>query len=117
MESLKTGTVEIRQHVETTPTVSKNFVVGTILCAKHLIEQYRQYNRVEHITTFIVVGHHNVFKFIGKKYLSICDPSDFTAHSDEQVVDAPAVISYLRLQAQKYLGGLIQEIEEGVFDD
>ena len=117
MESLKTGTVEIRQHVETTPTVSKNFVVGTILCAKHQMEHYRQYNRLSNISTFIVIGHHNVFKFIGKKYLSICDPGDFTAHSDENVVDDPAVISYLRDQAQKYLGGLIQEIEEGVFDD
>ena len=117
MESLKTGTVEIRQHVETTPTVSKNLVVGTILCAKHQMEHYRQYKRVDNISTFIVIGHHNVFKFIGDKYLSICDPGDFTAHSDEQVVDDPAVISYLRLQAQKYLGGLIQEIEEGVFDD
>ena len=114
---MKTGTVEIRQHVETTPTVSKNLVVGTILCAKHQMEHYREYNRVDNISTFIVIGHHNVFKFIGKKYLSVCDPGDFTAHSDEQVVDDPAVISYLRRQAQKHLGSLIQEIEEGVFDD
>tara|TARA_R100001440_G_scaffold73128_1_gene97431 strand:- start:386 stop:739 length:354 start_codon:yes stop_codon:yes gene_type:complete len=117
MESLKTGTVEIRQHVETTPTVSKNFVVGTILCAKHQMEQFQLYDRLDVIGTFIVIGHHNVFKFIGKKYLSVCAPSDFTAHSDEQVVDDPRVISYLRIRAQKYLGGLIQEIEEGVFDD
>jgi hypothetical protein len=117
MESLKTGMVEIRQHVETTPTVSKNFVVGTILCAKHQMEHYREYNRLDNIGTFIVIGHHNVFKFIGKKYLSVCDPGDFTAHSDEHVVDDPAVISYLREQAQKHLGSLIQEIEEGVFDD
>ena len=117
MESLKTGMVEIRQHVETTPTVSKNLVVGTILCAKHQMEHYREYNRLDNISTFIVIGHHNVFKFIGKKYLSVCDPGDFTAHSDEQVVDDPEVISYLREHAQKHLGSLIHEIEEGVIDD
>jgi len=114
---LKTGTVEIRQHVETTPTVSKNLVVGTIMSPKHQLEHYSQYHNLSNISTFVVIGMHNVFRFIGSGYISICLAENYTAHSDEVVVDDPAIISYLRLQAQKHLGSIIQECEEGVFDD
>jgi len=111
---LKTGTVEIRQHVETTPTVYKNFVVGTILAEKYHIENMRPGSK---LGTFTILGEHHVFKFLSGDYLTICAPGDFTASSLQTVVDDPALISYLRDRAQKHLGGIIQEIEEGVFDD
>ena len=116
MEFSKTGTVEILQHVATTPTVSKHFVPGTIMMPQHKLDQYRMHKRLQDLGTFTVLGHHRVFKFIGD-YLSVCKPANFTAYSDETVVDDPEVISYLRQEAQKHLGSLIQEIEEGVFDD
>ena len=67
--------------------------------------------------SFVVLGKHKALKFIGDDYVSISALKDYTANSHEIVVDEPKLISYLRERAQKVLGGVIQEIEEGVFDD
>lgn len=115
MESLKTGTVEIRQHVETTPTVCKNFVVGTVLA-----EEWQMHDLIRtkgESGSFIVLGQHRVFKFIGHDYVTASALADYTVSSSAVVVDNPELLSYLRVRAQKMLGSLIQEIEEGVFDD
>jgi hypothetical protein len=94
--------------------VSKNFVVGSILAERLEIPNMRKGMRYP---CFIVLGHHNVFKFLGNGYVSICKSGDFTASSIHEVVDDPEIISYLRERAQQVLGDVIQEIEEGVFDD
>jgi len=115
MESLKTGTVEIRQHVETTPTVCKNFVVGSILAEEW---QMHDLKRTKGETgSFIVLGQHRVFKFIGHDYVTASALADYTVSSSAVPIDDPELLSYLRDRAQKMLGSLIQEIEEGVFDD
>jgi hypothetical protein len=67
--------------------------------------------------SFVVLGKHKAFKFIGDNYVTILGLEDYTANSAEIVVDEPTIVSYLRERAQKVLGGVIQEIEEGVFDD
>jgi len=107
--------VEIRQHVETTPTVYKNFVVGTILVNKWDLDSMLA-NRGK-TGSFTVIGMHRVFCFVGDDYISIRNTSDYTASASERVVDDAKLISYLRERAQKSLGDVIQEIEEGVFDD
>ena len=115
MESLKIGTVEIRQHVETTPTVSKNFVVGTVMA-----EEWQMHDLIRtkgQSGSFIVLGQNRVFKFIGSDYVTASGLGDYTVSSSATVIDNPELLSYLRLRAQKMLGSLIQEIEEGVFDD
>ena len=112
---MKTGTVEIRQHVETTPTVCKNFVVGTVLA-----EEWQMHDLIRtkgQSGSFIVLGQHRVFKFIGHDYVTASALADYTVSSSAVVVDNPELLSYLRVRAQKMLGSLIQEIEEGVFDD
>ena len=115
MESLKTGTVEIRQHVETTPTVCKNFVVGTVLTEEWQLHDLRRTKGQS--GSFIVVGQHKVFKFIGHDYVTASGLADYTVSSGAIVIDEPELLSYLRDRAQKMLGDIIQEIEEGVFDD
>jgi len=67
--------------------------------------------------SFIVLGQHRVFKFIGHDYVTASALADYTVSSSAVVVDNPELLSYLRVRAQKMLGSLIQEIEEGVFDD
>ena len=49
--------------------------------------------------------------------VTACAPDRYTRYADDVIVEDPEVISYLRLEAQKSLGSLIQECEEGVFDD
>lgn len=115
MASLKTGTVEIHQHVETTPTVSKHFVVGTILMSQYSIKD--SLRSKGEFGTFTVIGRNRVFTFLGQDYVTVKKPGDYTASSNELIVDDAKLISYLRLRAQKILGDVIQEIEEGVFDD
>ena len=115
MESLKTGTVEIRQHVETTPTVSKNFVVGTVLAEEWQLNDMKRTKGKS--GSFIVLGQHKVFKFIGNDYVTSSALADYTVSSAAIVIDEPELLSYLRVRAQKMLGDIIQEIEEGVFDD
>lgn len=107
--------MEIRQHVETTPTVCKNFVVGTVLA-----EEWQMHDLIRtkgQSGSFIVLGQHRVFKFIGHDYVTASALADYTVSSSAVVVDNPELLSYLRVRAQKMLGSLIQEIEEGVFDD
>lgn len=107
--------MEIRQHVETTPTVCKNFVVGTVLA-----EEWQMHDLIRtkgESGSFIVLGQHRVFKFIGHDYVTASALADYTVSSSAVVVDNPELLSYLRVRAQKMLGSLIQEIEEGVFDD
>ena len=115
MESLKTGTVEIRQHVETTPTVSKNFVVGTVLAEEWQLNDMKRTKGKS--GSFIVLGQNRVFKFIGNDYVTSSALGDYTVSSAAIVIDEPELLSYLRVRAQKMLGDIIQEIEEGVFDD
>jgi len=67
--------------------------------------------------SFIVLGQHRVFKFIGNDYVTASALTDYTVSSQTVVIDDPQLLSYLRDRAQKMLGSLIQEIEEGVFDD
>jgi len=112
---LKTGTVEIQQHVATTPTVSKSFPIGTILVEEWTMETVKSTQGKS--GSFVVLGKHKALKFIGDEYVSISALKDYTANSHEIVVDEPKLVSYLRERAQKVLGGVIQEIEEGVFDD
>ena len=112
---MKTGTVEIRQHVETTPTVCKNFVVGTVLA-----EEWQMHDLLRtkgQSGSFMILGQHRVFKFIGHDYVTASGLGDYTVSSSAVVVDNPELLSYLRERAQKMMGSLIQEIEEGVFDD
>lgn len=112
---MKTGTVEIQQHVETTPTVSKSMPIGTIL-----VEEWQIPDMIRskgHSGSFIVLGRKSAYKFIGTDYLTICNVTDYTASSTLKVLEDEEILSYLRVRAQKLLGGVIFEIEEGVFDD
>tara|TARA_A100001015_G_scaffold310149_2_gene410955 strand:+ start:114 stop:467 length:354 start_codon:yes stop_codon:yes gene_type:complete len=117
MEHLKNGTVAIRQHVETTPMVSEDIAVGSIITSSTYLQTAKQFGRMKSIHTFAVVGQHKVFKFIGEDYVSTCPPEKYTRYADDVIVEDAEVISYLRDQARKSLGSLIQECEEGVFDD
>lgn len=94
--------------------VSKQFSVGTILAEKYHLKDMKPGSK---FATFIILGERHVFKFLSADYLTICAPNDFTASSAHLVVEDPELISYLRERAQKYLGGIITEIEEAVFDD
>ena len=67
--------------------------------------------------TFTAIGKNRVFTFLGQDYVTVKKPGDYTASSSELIVDDAKLISYLRVRAQKMLGDIIQEIEEGVFDD
>jgi hypothetical protein len=58
-----------------------------------------------------------VLKFIGNDYVTSSGLADYTVSSAAVVIDEPELLSYLRVRAQKMLGDIIQEIEEGVFDD
>lgn len=107
--------MEIHQHVETTPTVSKHFVVGSILMSKYSVsDSLKSEGRYG---SFTIIGQNRVFSFVSDNYVTVRNPEDYTASSTEIIVDDAKLISYLRLRAQKILGDVIQEIEEGVFDD
>ena len=67
--------------------------------------------------TFTIIGRNRVFTFLGNNYVTVKHPKDYTASSSDLVVEDAQHISYLRLRAQKILGDVIQEIEEGIFDD
>ena len=107
--------MEILQHVETTPTVYKHFIVGSILMDKWAIDDSRKCKGQS--GTFTVIGKNRVFTFLGNDYVTVKHPKDYTASSHDLLVDDAEHIAYLRLRAQRILGDLIQEIEEGVFDD
>lgn len=104
--------VEIRQHVETTPMVSKEYQIGTIL-----INKYDRNSDGKNITGWTVIGKHRVFNFIGNEYVSVSDIKSYTASSILEVAEKVSTISYLREKSQKILGSVVSEIEEGVFDD
>lgn len=112
MEHLKTGTVEIRQHVETTPMVSKDVAPGTIFVSRDQAN-----HKSQTITTYTIVGHKRTFTFIGDEYVRAYATSTYVASSMDTILEDTEKISYLRSKAQKTLGSLIQEIEEGIFDD
>jgi len=104
--------VEIRQHVETIPTVSKELPVGSIILTK-----YDAKREAKNIVTFEVVGKDKVFRFVGKGHLSTSPLDKYTMGYSYVVVDNPTVISYLLTRAKDILEDIIQECEDGVFDD
>jgi hypothetical protein len=97
--------------------VSEDVAVGSIITSSVYLQNAKQFGRMKSIHTFAVVGHHRVFKFIGEDHVTACAPDRYTRYADDVIVEDPEVISYLRDQARKSLGSLIQECEEGVFDD
>jgi len=104
--------VEIRQHVETIPTVSKELPVGSII-----VNKYDATRETKNIISFEVIGENKVFKFVGERHLTASPLDSYTMGSTYVVVDNPTVISYLLTRAKNILKDIIQECEEGVFDD
>jgi len=92
--------------------VSKAVEPGTIFVS---IDQANQ--NLKAITTYTIVGHKRTFTFIGDEYVRACATSTYVASSIDTILEDTEKISYLRSKAQKSLGSLIQEIEEGIFDD
>jgi len=97
--------------------VSEDVAVGSFITSSVYLHNAKQFGRMNAIHTFAVVGHHRVFKFIGDDHVTICAPDKYTRYADDVIVEDAEVILYLRDQARKSLGSLIQECEEGVFDD
>jgi hypothetical protein len=104
--------VEIRQHVETIPTVSKELPVGSIIVTK-----YDANREAKNIITFEVVGKDKIFRFVGKGHLAASPLDSYTMGSTYVVIDNPITISYLLTRAKNILRDIIQECEDGVFDD
>lgn len=113
---MKTGTVEIRQHVETTPTVSKSFDVGSILISKYDNDSLGK-STYAPPTQFVLLGKYRIYKFIGKNYVTASPAEEYTASSADIIVEDKELITYLRDRARTLLGAIYHEIEDGILDD
>lgn len=92
--------------------VSKHVVPGTIYVDKSAASR-----PIREVISFTVIGHSKVFIFMNDNYLRVSCVGDYVASSFEEILDDADKISYLRAKAQRILGDLIQECEEGIFDD
>lgn len=92
--------------------VSKDVAPGTIFVSRDQAN-----HKSQTITTYTIVGHKRTFTFIGDEYVRAYATSTYVASSMDTILEDTEKISYLRSKAQKTLGSLIQEIEEGIFDD